>query len=125
MCAPKRKPPILKVGGLLLRSGGPKGARTLDLHNAIVALSQLSYGPIYKNIMPHIAPICKMSCDRRLSGCRDGRGLRVQLGEHLRWDGLGERLIGGNKGIGDSILIAVQLHAAPDERHRVALAHSI
>jgi hypothetical protein len=25
--------------------GGPKGARTLDLHNAIVALSQLSYGP--------------------------------------------------------------------------------
>ena len=26
--------------------GGPKGTRTLDLHNAIVALSQLSYGPI-------------------------------------------------------------------------------
>ena len=25
---------------------GPKGTRTLDLHNAIVALSQLSYGPI-------------------------------------------------------------------------------
>ncbi len=25
---------------------GPKGVRTLDLHNAIVALSQLSYGPL-------------------------------------------------------------------------------
>ena len=25
---------------------GPKGARTLDLYNAIVALSQLSYGPV-------------------------------------------------------------------------------
>jgi hypothetical protein len=25
---------------------GPKGARTLDLYNAIVALSQLSYGPM-------------------------------------------------------------------------------
>jgi hypothetical protein len=26
-------------------SGGPKRDRTADLHNAIVALSQLSYGP--------------------------------------------------------------------------------
>lgn len=27
--------------------GGPEGARTLGLHNAIVALSQLSYGPLF------------------------------------------------------------------------------
>src|SRR5581483_11516731 len=27
-------------------SGGPKRDRTADLHNAIVALSQLSYGPL-------------------------------------------------------------------------------
>lgn len=29
-------------------SGGPKRDRTADLHNAIVALSQLSYGPELK-----------------------------------------------------------------------------
>ncbi len=28
-------------------SGGPEGDRTHDLHNAIVALSQLSYRPIF------------------------------------------------------------------------------
>ena len=29
----------------VLANGGAKGDRTLDLHNAIVALSQLSYRP--------------------------------------------------------------------------------
>ena len=39
--------------------GGPKGARTLDLHNAIVALSQLSYGPI------DYYPLIRLTCATR------------------------------------------------------------
>ena len=43
-----------------LNLGGPKGARTLDLHNAIVALSQLSYGPWkIETIMPRLPSSCK------------------------------------------------------------------
>ncbi len=30
-----------------METGGAEGNRTPDLYNAIVALSQLSYGPIY------------------------------------------------------------------------------
>ncbi len=42
--AAKRKPPRDRsLRGF--RLGGPKRDRTADLHNAIVALSQLSYGP--------------------------------------------------------------------------------
>ena len=41
---PKRKP--FRAEGLI--GGGAKGTRTLDLYNAIVALSQLSYSPVHE-----------------------------------------------------------------------------
>ncbi len=34
---------------LVAYDDGPEGARTLDLYNAIVALSQLSYRPVFYN----------------------------------------------------------------------------
>lgn len=36
--------------------GGPDGSRTHDFYNANVALSQLSYGPVYKKII-YLLPI--------------------------------------------------------------------
>ena len=41
----KHLPTLWAGNGMKSLTNGPKGARTLDLHNAIVALSQLSYGP--------------------------------------------------------------------------------
>ena len=35
------------------KNGGAEGNRTPDLYNAIVALSQLSYGPILSNCRCH------------------------------------------------------------------------
>ena len=37
--------------GMNLVPGGPDGSRTHDFYNANVALSQLSYGPVYKVII--------------------------------------------------------------------------
>src|SRR5436190_218021 len=42
---PKTKNPRRRAAAAGVSSGGPKRDRTADLHNAIVALSQLSYGP--------------------------------------------------------------------------------
>lgn len=41
----QKKGQILIVSDLCFASGGAEGARTLDPHNAIVVLSQLSYNP--------------------------------------------------------------------------------
>ena len=38
---------LLELSGL--KDGGAEGSRTPDLYNAIVALSQLSYGPIVRD----------------------------------------------------------------------------
>ena len=40
----KKPPAFYKAEGLF---GGAKRDRTVDLYNAIVALSQLSYGPVF------------------------------------------------------------------------------
>ena len=39
---------LLSTLDLILENGGAERDRTVDLHNAIVALFQLSYGPIPK-----------------------------------------------------------------------------
>ena len=39
---------LLSTLDLILGNGGAERDRTVDLHNAIVALFQLSYGPIPK-----------------------------------------------------------------------------
>ena len=41
--------------------GGPDGSRTHDFYNANVALSQLSYGPVYKKII-YLLPCCVKRC---------------------------------------------------------------
>ena len=41
--------------GLKRRDGGAEGDRTPDLYNAIVALSQLSYGPIFHHTKHWVA----------------------------------------------------------------------
>jgi hypothetical protein len=53
--------PTSSVGNIVkYETNGPKGVRTLDLHNAIVALSQLSYGPFADMpIMPNRRWLCK------------------------------------------------------------------
>lgn len=40
-------------------TGGARGGRTPDLYNAIVALSQLSYGPSDASPCNKVAPNCK------------------------------------------------------------------
>ena len=45
----KKKPANLMISGLCVPDGGDKRDRTADLLNAIQALSQLSYSPIFTN----------------------------------------------------------------------------
>ncbi len=52
LCAARPSTPAYKrtksmPAGMNLVRGGPDGSRTHDFYNANVALSQLSYGPIY------------------------------------------------------------------------------
>ena len=41
--------------GSILESGGARRDRTADLYNAIVALSQLSYGPVFARLFREAA----------------------------------------------------------------------
>ena len=59
---------------------GPEGTRTPDFHNAIVALSQLSYRPQRDDMLaPKFAPVNRGSVENRGWGAGVGRQTRRKV----------------------------------------------